>query len=214
LAGEAKFDEVAALRIVVLEWQKRPAARLLSGNYDADTAVLDDNIFAPTPPPEGRKDAAVKSSTQQRRTALLRLYLSERLHILKASELLLRSLDTPQDAELVANPSIDTPANVLFHAFCPDYDFSKFLHICADALQVRVDCMNKGPGWMALEDGDVPAEESWLETQIMETITILQLIFDVSVLDTEIPSAKSLISFFHFLEGMNFFAHFTDTVSP
>jgi nuclear pore complex protein Nup188 len=213
LAGEAKFDEVAALRIVVLEWQKHPATRLLSGSYSTDTAAVDDNIFVPTPPPEGQKDAATKSSTQQRRTGLLKLYLSERLHNLKTSELLLRSLGTLRDADQLADARTTTPANVLFHAFCPDHDFSKFLHTCADALQVRVDLMTKGSGWQALLDGESSAEESWLETHIMETITILQLIFDVSVLDTEIPSAKSITTFFHFLEGVNFFAHFADTVS-
>jgi nuclear pore complex protein Nup188 len=213
LAGEAKLDEVAALRIVVLEWQKRPANRLLSGLYDTEAAAADHNIFAPTPPPQGQNDASAKESTQQRRTQLLKLYLSERLHLLKTSELVLRSFGMPQDSQQLANAAAQTIGDTLFQSFCPKYDFSNFLLQCATALQTRVDRMNSGPGWSAHEDGEIPAQESWLETQILETVIILLFIFDVAVLETEIPSAQSVTATFQFLRDVQFFASFTESVS-
>jgi nuclear pore complex protein Nup188 len=214
LAGAAKFDEVAALRIVVLEWQKRPASRLLLGAYDSEVATTDDSIFAPVPRPEGLKDASAKESIQQRQSQLLKLYLSERLHLLKASELILRSLGTPQDAQRLTDPAAQTIGDTLFYTFCPKYNFSGFLLQCTSALESRVDRMNSGPGWAAREDGEFPAGESWLETQILETIAILQLIFDVSILETEIPSAQSVTAIFQFFRNVQFFASFTESVSP
>jgi nuclear pore complex protein Nup188 len=211
LAGEAKVDEVAALRIVVLEWQKRPAVRLLSGKYDTEDVDQNANIFAPTLPPDGQKHSSAQESVQHRRTHLLKLFLSEQLYILKSSEYILRTLHTTSQVE-ARQATVSGPADVIFEAFCPNANSSAFLLKCAGALQVRVDRMTNGPEWKSQEDGEIPAQESWLETQIEESITILQLIFDVSVLETKLPSAQSITAMFEFLGNVNFFAHFTESV--
>lgn len=217
LAAEAKIDEVSALRIVVLEWQKRPITRLVSGDLGKESLESDPwtsfgASILTSKPEEGSKEPAETTgsfeSTPRRRKRLLRLYLSEHLHVLSVSELLIRCLD-----EDVLPEISESAAQAVYREFCPENDGSAFLVQCASKLHERVERITQGATWSPLEpDGDIPGEEHWLETQILEMTVIFQLIFDICTTDTEIPSSAAISALFKFLESMTFFADFAESV--
>ena len=115
LSKETSIDEISALRIVVLEWQTRPAAQLLRGFSDEETSTMQDvvggtslqaSLLAP------KSSFAAGSGTLQERSInrfndadprhlrLLEIYLSERRYILKVSEYLVYHAlhaDAPED---------------------------------------------------------------------------------------------------------------------
>lgn len=103
LSKEVGIDELSALRIVVLEWQTRPAVQLLRGFSDEETSTVQDvvggtslqaSMLAP------KSSFAAGSGTLQERSMdrfndtdprhlrLLEIYLSERRYILKVIEYL------------------------------------------------------------------------------------------------------------------------------
>lgn len=104
LSKETSIDEVSALRIVVLEWQTRPAVQLLRGFSDEETSTIQEvvggsslqaSLLAP------KSSFAAGSGTLQERSTdrfndadprhlrLLEIYLSERRYIFKVSEYLI-----------------------------------------------------------------------------------------------------------------------------
>lgn len=97
LSKETNINEIDALRIVVLEWQSRPAQRLLRESPH-ETADLQSpagiNGLAESPPslvplqpPELEQDASnAVDYSDARRQRILLIYLSERRYILKTSE--------------------------------------------------------------------------------------------------------------------------------
>lgn len=101
LSDRMKIDEIAALRIVVLEWQKRPANRmLLDSPYDEKIQFgpsirengLKTSISSPRHAAPRNQVGLEKSnncsfdSSHARRQRLVHIYLSERRYILKTSE--------------------------------------------------------------------------------------------------------------------------------
>ncbi|KAF2432733.1 hypothetical protein EJ08DRAFT_647824 [Tothia fuscella] len=220
LAGEARVDEVTALRIVVLEWQKSPANRILLDQYDNDlsnparngtfsASVFHASIAAK---PEGLKEENTITSsfdlTPQRRTRLLRLYLSEKLHIIKVSELLFRShtFKTKSQTQIAGSSSLVDGGSALLESLCPEREVSSFLLKIAQSFQARVDGLDRGPGWASLEEVDATLSESWTETELLEIQVILQYIFDVSVIDVFLPSAESVSRILEVLSNVGFFA--------
>jgi nuclear pore complex protein Nup188 len=109
LSQVAHIDKVAALRMVVLEWQKRPAAQMLSRSVDEEDSetpdgLLDISIFASksstTDAPKNSGDPPSKSfdSTYSRQLRLIRLAISEASYVLAVSELRLRQYAMSQRA--------------------------------------------------------------------------------------------------------------------
>lgn len=100
LSKTTNINEIEALRIAVLEWQTRPAHRLLDSPHD-DAAhyrkALSVNGLAAsfrrsaqTTPLSPDQDASnLFDTAEARRDRLLFIYLSERQYLLKTSELLL-----------------------------------------------------------------------------------------------------------------------------
>ena len=104
VSKHAEIDEVSALRIVVLEWQNRPNAQLLSRFSEEEITSLQDVVGI-----HGLSrsvgeiqaigllkyvdaqsaDASTFSSQESRRLRLFHLCLTEKLHILKVSRRLL-----------------------------------------------------------------------------------------------------------------------------
>jgi nuclear pore complex protein Nup188 len=224
------------LRIVVLEWQKRPASRLIVDQYENEfkgnaASDFNDSVFdastAAKPPEDSPNPEVSKTSfdtSQQRRSRLLRLYLSEKLHILKVSELLLRSHAFRSQREkgkaAVARKEVEkgsapssSPGGALLDALCPSNDASAFLLKAAQALQDCFERMSNGPGWASVGDDDAMITETWTETEILEMQAILQFVFDVSAIDTFIPSAAAVSRILEVLTGVDFFANFIDSVS-
>ena len=101
LSRETNIDEVAALRIAVLEWQSRPCSRLLQSNcleqISSRQPINGSQIAAasfngsrssihPGSVLVGNKGSEASSDAEARRIRLLEVYLSERRYIIKTCE--------------------------------------------------------------------------------------------------------------------------------
>lgn len=235
LSKETGIDELSALRIVVQEWQTKSTAHLLSGFSEEETASLQDvatsngfgtsflGLQSSIPPATNvNNDPAVSTNHQSR---LIELYLAERRYILKVCEWVLHAhireiaLATTSNAYgkhtgkgkdqssweaevgrtiLEADDSEGVPTPRL----------GKVMLDCIDALQNRVDELQKGSGYFKDEGGRVDVEEAWGENQILEAIHIMQLIFLLIDSSTEITPSNIILAWLRFTSRYGFFDQF------
>ena len=223
LSKEAKCDEVAALRVVILEWQSRPAMRLLeSGNEGNDTVAIEKSVNGKDE--EHSQDE--KSSTldrniiqddrpnfdnaMQRRKRLLRLFFSEKFFVLRTAELLVRqyfltTMDHMKLAAIQGAEEIPFLSERIYKSLTHDGKCEQFVRDSLEALQKRIDRVNSGPSWDRVEEEDVAMEELWAEVQLSEMIVILQLLFVVLSHSADVPSSSTCSAFFRFQAKYNFF---------
>ncbi|KAH0537326.1 hypothetical protein FGG08_005880 [Glutinoglossum americanum] len=206
LSKECNINEVGALRVVLLEWQTRPATQLLSGFSEVEVASVQDaagesalgsSIFLPNPsilslPPDQQNDTAGSKSVENRRLRLLNLYLSERRYILKVSESLIRA--GLSDPGAIASPISKgkgkeredtnrvgrigrTILNARIFGGEAGRSGKPFLIECIEALQDRVMGLENGSGWFKDEGGRLDVEADWGKNQILEMIHIMQIMF-------------------------------------
>ncbi|KAF2140628.1 uncharacterized protein K452DRAFT_49192 [Aplosporella prunicola CBS 121167] len=225
LSKEAKVDEVSALRIALLEWQTRPAAQLLSGfteeealsvqsaaggaNLGSSTFLPNSSILAAATDGLGQNFAAF-ASAEQRRLRILDTYLSERTHILKLSDLLVRigsaALKTETSAETRDKGTSKVPwvaelGKSVFQAQCTAAAFKSSF----DALRARFQALAEGSGWYQAEGGNSDAEEIWGHCQLTEAISLLQIIFAQADTKPEALEAQTLIDWFDMTASYDFF---------
>jgi nuclear pore complex protein Nup188 len=232
LAEAVHIDKVAALRIVVLEWQKQPAVRMLSRSLDeedsqASDSSLDVSMFAPksyiVDAPKGPGDENAKSfeSTYNRQLRLIRLSISEASYILAISELKIRQCAVSKAAskeQTLAGP-IDEVGKVLFEAACPNGDASKSIMESVDALRKSLHLLGMNGEHPAskqktLEKFWQDLEEFWLNAHMMRVISSLQYIFTIADSSSQIPTADAVLSYFELMSEHNFFAQIDDLVRP
>jgi nuclear pore complex protein Nup188 len=225
LADQTKINKAAALRIVVLEWQNRSAARLLwSGGDDADKSLEEQNesfqkssFFAKSSMISDSQMAAERTndgfvSNEERQFRLLRLYMAERLHVLRTSSLLIRhfleysTLDGKSTSQLLLigrhlhssicktenRPATGEPTRV-------DNCIGDF----TGALKQRVNKLEAGSGWYAADGGNESLERQWRQSQLDEMVPLLQLMF--SVVSRVIPSSKATLGYMTLLSERSFF---------
>ncbi|KAI9812889.1 MAG: hypothetical protein M1827_004407 [Pycnora praestabilis] len=238
LSQQARISEVSALRIVVLEWQTRPAAQLLNGFSEeevnsvldaAGSASLGSSVFLPRSsilPLPGAAQAAASIGPDLptgRRLRLLNLYLSERRYLLKVSELFVSaglyeeaSNQEPQGSGKRKEKKVSTWVQDIGTLIChwytsggdPGTGSSRYLCDCITALQRSVDALEKGSGWLDEEGGRAEFEDSWGKNQIVEMIHIMQLMFFVLDSSRVITSSAVVLAWFRFMITYSFFNSF------
>jgi nuclear pore complex protein Nup188 len=215
LANEAKVEETAALRIVVLEWQLRPRERLLSIDPDGtgfggDTAMgasfnvstsFSQSFLAETSATDGAFD-----SEEARRARLLRLYLQERMHVLRLADLLIRFY-MDHGSLALCTPQLLECGKALHESICEtrsdDVKYESCVHEFVEALKQRINRVESGSGWYAAEGGNELLELAWSQAQVEEMVPILQLA--LSVVFKAVPSSKSTLSYFELMKERHFF---------
>lgn len=224
LASEAKVDDVTALRIVVLEWQSRARTRLLSIETSGESQPPEEGMFGKTLKkstfhPRSSLLAGVQlparenktfDSVDERRARILRLYLSEHLHILRVALVLIqnqyeyRSFN-PHSAKQL--PPIVKVGEDFVRAVCPGREATSetFLRSFVEALQQRINRLQAGSCWYAADGGKAELEADWLEHQFLEMITILQTL--LQFLAYVVPSSASTLAYFRLMRQQRFF-HF------
>lgn len=167
LAEALHIDKVAALRIVVLEWQKQPTTRMLSRSLDDEDSqapddLLDISIFAPKSlnAPAGPEQATKSfDSTYSRQLRHIKFAISEASYVLAVSELKIRQFalerepkkaqtagtaeggqKSPQKEQAPAGP-VDEVGRSLFEAACPHGDGSRTIVDCVNALRQCLDTL-------------------------------------------------------------------------
>jgi nuclear pore complex protein Nup188 len=219
LANEAKVEETAALRIVVLEWQLRPRDRILSVDLDPAFTAADAG-------PSGASFNASMSFTQSfmakdtreqldssfeseaaHKVRLLQLYLQERLHVLRLADLLIRFYIGHVTVPNENIPRILEMGKSLLNAVCKSASktltYESCVHEFVEALQQRINRLESGSGWYAKEGGSELLEVIWSQAQIEEMVPILQLTFNVVF--RAVPSSKSTLSYFELMKERFFF---------
>lgn len=223
LSQNAAIDEVTALRITILEWQDRPATRLLAGfSEEEGISLLDaagvDNFSASLAGSQvmgalkttasREEDTSTFSSERSRRLRLRYLYLSEKSHILKISRKLLSIYlrDTipnggtesntyhPIQKEPHGNDSLRDLGSSIFKGKIKGDDYIFFLRDCIDAIKSRLQAFHSDGGWFSTTEADEESEAAWRTVLIEEVIHIMQIIFLQLEASTSIPTADLLIS--------------------
>lgn len=228
LSQEAKVDEVTALRIVILEWQSRSAARILLGytkeeNISLQRAVraadLSASAFAPPHAREGKNLADNDfDSDENRHARLLSTFLSEREHILGISFLLsASSLQDPLEPyvrkyatqkkkrtrtipwlEIAAKKREDARASSKHSPLDPIVQ-------AVQSLEKRIRALEIGSGWSDVGISSQQLEVAFQSSQAVEMIRILEILFvRISLLSRLVPS-KSVQVWFEFAQKYSYF---------
>jgi nuclear pore complex protein Nup188 len=216
LAKEAKIDEVTALRITILEWQTRIPTRILAGVGDqesTDVGAFASSIFSASPQLQSF------DSKESRRARILKIYFSERVFLIKTSEILLQSSPAQQTAsarhqEDKGEPRshwIEQVATALFKTRTLDNGKNSerhqpFLQECIGALRDRLDSLEAGSG-ISIEDIE-EVELLWAKSQIVEMIHIMQAMFVMIGSSPRITSSTALLAWLRFIDTYGSFDSF------
>ena len=229
LSKETQIDEVTALRINILEWQSRPISQLLLGDPAENAARLNPRLggnslrLSQSLKPVGSSTlsngkSTFSNDTEARRTRLLRLYLSERRYIIKTSEHVVFAA-LCQGASVGGTETTlesttwikDLGSAILsiwnIHEQSKNTEKSIFVS-AVDALQIRVDNLEKGSGWFKGEEFREELELAWAESQLLETINILQLMLILLESMTEVTRSDAFLAWFRFMGTFGFFETF------
>jgi nuclear pore complex protein Nup188 len=237
LSKESNINEVGALRVVLLEWQTRPATQLLSGFSEEEVASVRDaaggsalgsSIFLSNSSilsvsSSQQSDATAFNSDENRRQRLLKLYLSERRYILKVSESLIRA--GLSDNGFTASPMSKgkgkekddtnragrigrTILNARIFGGEAGRSGKPFLIECIEALQERVTALETGSGWFKDEGGRLGPEEAWVKNQILEMIHIMQIMFLLLDAQSDITLSSVALAWLRLMSKYAFFDRF------
>ncbi|KAL4915913.1 nucleoporin subcomplex protein binding to Pom34-domain-containing protein [Aspergillus aurantiobrunneus] len=214
LSEKSGIDEVNALRIVVLEWQTRPATRLLGRFADEEATSLKgaagvDNfrlsLAAPSfaeifnSRPDEENCAAGFVSEKNRRLRLTELYLSERSHIIKtARKLLALFLDSDnQDSTFQQQRSASGLRKLgasIFSDKVSGRGWHDFARECIKAVETRLSALKGEGGWLSAVESNEQIDNLWRTTIVEEILHLLQSLFMQLQTSTEIPPADLLLS--------------------
>ncbi|TLD15065.1 hypothetical protein E2P81_ATG09913 [Venturia nashicola] len=227
LAQTLDIDEVAALRIVVLEWQRQPTTRMLfrplnEDDFEAPEDLLDISIFAPksstanAPNRPDAQPAQTFDSTYSRQLRHIKLAVTEASYVLAVSELKLRHYAVSRAEK---EQAIDEVGKNLFEAASPLGDASQTIidavggfRTCLDTLGINGEHptdknKNLDKFWEEIEP-------FWYRTHMMRMMSYLQYIFTVADSSSFIPTAEAVLAYFELMKKHSFFVNMDDTILP
>ncbi|GMG05305.1 unnamed protein product [Aspergillus oryzae] len=226
LSQKAGIDEISALRIAVLEWQNRPATRLLSGFSEEESTSLQsaagvENFRMSLAGPSfaeifsqkvGREDnASGFVSEESRRLRLRELYLSERTHIIKTARrsfaLSLRNdvnEPAPQMSEQKRSDLLCQLGATLFNDNLAGDKCRTFIQACIKAIQGRLSALESDGGWLGLAESNEAVEDLWRTALVEEILHIVQILFLRLQSSAELPSADVFVSWLRLMGDYNF----------
>ena len=217
LSKETKIDEVSALRIVVLEWQTRPAVQLLRGSQVDEITPLAANgargshlqaSFSAAAPSSlfgksfgvGANAPAAFDDAGPRRRRLLETYLSERRYILKTCEYVTFAAScklqsgSPSNVTNGAAGWLEEVGGAIISTWKDDGSAQSkgknFVADAVEALRSRMESLGKGSGWMSDENQQEGIELAWARNQILEMIHIMQILLT----RLDLPAMKLMTS--------------------
>lgn len=228
LSGKAGIDEITALRIAVLEWQNRPAARLLTRFSEEEATSLQnaagvDNLCTSLVGADfteilrqktgSESDVSEQASEESRRLRLRNLYISERSHAIKTSrKLLTLSLynghqDEPTLRRERGNDRRDSLRKLGETIFSNKFGgegWRQFLQDCINAVRGRLTALEGDGGWLGAAESSEEVEDTWRTISVEEIVHILQMLFLQLQASSEIPPAGLLISWLRLMADYSF----------
>ncbi|KAB8237423.1 nucleoporin [Aspergillus alliaceus] len=226
LSSKAGIDEISALRIAVLEWQNRPATRLLSGFAEEETTSLQsatgvENFRVSLAGPSfseifsqnaGREiNATDFVSEGNRRLRLRNIYLSERTHIIKTARklfaLFLHSKTddyAPKKPEQNRSELLCQLGATVFKGKLAGEDCCTFIQACIKAVESRLSALEGEGGWLGITESSEAVEDMWRTALVEEILHIVQTLFLQLQASTELPSASVFLSWLRLMGDYNF----------
>ncbi|KAL4999117.1 nucleoporin subcomplex protein binding to Pom34-domain-containing protein [Aspergillus recurvatus] len=215
LSEKAGIDEVSALRITVLEWQTRPASRLLGRLADEEATSLKGaagvdtfrvSLAGPsfaeifnTRPGDGNS-AAEFVSEKTRRLRLRELYLSERTHIVKTARKLLALFlnsddqDPPPRQQPGSSSDLCKLGASIFKDKITGSNWHVFAQECIKGVETRLSALDGEGGWLSVAESSEEIESLWRTTLVEEVSHLLQSLFMLLQNSSGIPPADLLLS--------------------
>lgn len=240
LSKEVTIDEVSALRIVVLELQTRARNNLTSdfsaeekaslqeaaGNINTETSNLVPQLLLNDVTASGDATPSFDSESSRRRR-ILQLYLSEKRHILKCSQLLFQASLAPARQSSLDNDESRGDESTLTgrvgralveKTAGADTSFDGYLHDSLDALKKLLGGLETGSGWTIEDTEESSIEIDWFHDQIVEIILILEIVLWILDVDKDnmeernqivaLRNSSIVLTWFQLVAPYNFFDNF------
>ncbi|KAJ5167020.1 uncharacterized protein N7482_005801 [Penicillium canariense] len=222
LSEKARIDEVAALRITVLEWQNRPATRLTTtfsseeatslqsaaGTDNLRVSVAGPNLASILKQTADNAGSSTFDTAASRRLRLRALYLSERSHLLKTyRKLLALSLhDTPTGS--IAFSTRETELVELgiriFKEQSAGDGLHRLLEACIIAIQNRLQDLESSGSWLGAAESNGETEDIWRTTVVEEITHVLQIMFHGLRASQAVPCGALLLSWLELMVDYDF----------
>ncbi|KAJ5359603.1 uncharacterized protein N7496_012016 [Penicillium cataractarum] len=221
LSDKARIDEITALRIVVLEWQNRPAARLTTtfsseeatslqsaaGSDNLRVSVAGPNLASILKQTAGDAGSSTFDTEESRRLRLRALYLSERIHLLKTfRKLLALSYHTPtEQAPLNTHENNLVKLGItMFQEKSTGQGLYKLLEACITTVQNRLQDLESSGSWLGAAESNEETEDIWRTTLVEEIVHILQIMFHQLRASQAIPCGALLLSWLELMIEYDF----------
>jgi nuclear pore complex protein Nup188 len=225
LSQNAGIDEIAALRIAILEWQQRPAKRLATG-FSAEEAtslqsaagtenfrgsLTGPNLASILNQTARSEDAQSFESEKSRRLRLREVYLSEASHVVKTLRKLLAL--SQHDGFLVDSTAFDSSDRklalkklgiALFKNKATGDELNRFLQDCIDSIRSRLTSLEGTGGWLSATESSEELESVWRTSLVEEIVHLMQLMFHQLQHSEEIPNADLLVSWLELMSDYRF----------
>ncbi|KAF2798196.1 hypothetical protein K505DRAFT_371910 [Melanomma pulvis-pyrius CBS 109.77] len=230
LSQQARISEYAALRLVMIEWQARPSIQLLSGlteeealsvqdaaglsNLGASTFVPNSSILS-APSGLSLQSDAQFDSPDQRRLRIIDIYHSNRVSILRISQLLV-SWGAEKELRATCGNDYRVCASWLEQLGqsiaakqsqgLSDRSESEALNYCIRAIDTRLDSLDNGFTWDVSETILDAATEKWMTGQVTEIVHILHIaLIHADLLTPKFVSAATIEQWFTSMSNREFF---------
>lgn len=218
LSKEAGVEELAALRIVILEWQQRAAAQLLSEWSEEEKLSLRDATisagFGTTtsrdPSEIAGADLSEFNNDKQRHGRLLATLWSEKVHVLKVSAVLL-GFAQPSEVQPVKSKSksqkpkikswVENVGRSVWTAQTASPDF--FVQ-CLKALEDRLGLLGDSSKWPASVAEDEELTPAFATALFTELAVIMRVAFVHVAASSGISDAASVKAWFGLMDQSYF----------
>lgn len=210
---------------MLLECQFRRASQLLGLFSEEETLNLQEatgncklsNSISCSLLPQGLQPSTIREEFEKlesRRLRILQTLLSERCYLWSCAEYLLHifflNLDEKEDEKNVNNkegigaPWLVEQAN----------NFAQFLYSTGsealileyiNAIRNSLETLRKGCSLFKENGGQNELEEDWIETQVIEAIFSMKIIWHFLLYTIETPSSQFVLEWFRLLESNDFF---------
>ncbi|GIZ40145.1 hypothetical protein CKM354_000349700 [Cercospora kikuchii] len=220
LSKELQIEEMAALRLAMIEWQERAADQLLNTAFNgpsglngpSSTALVKSTIDLSTSTSGSSRPALTFTDQDVRRQRLLDVYLSETNHLLRLSADLANRCAVsksnvqgePTGAFRLDNPRswIDRVAAKVMEIMCPSTSRNEgeaFISKCISKTETVLDRGDATTAWpkVFVDDSKAP---TYIDALAWELTNTLRLLLAALYQYDGIPSASALLAWFTLME--------------
>ncbi|SMY19517.1 unnamed protein product [Zymoseptoria tritici ST99CH_1A5] len=224
LSKEVQIEELAALRMAIIEWQERPADQLLitasngpnplSGPANLTSSVLTRDSFNFSASTTAAARPTLDFGKQDvRRARLLNVYLSETSHLLKLSaDLVGRVKVGKDDTQGIPSGSlrgglkttwIDEVAHKIEDTMCASRQVAESEAFCVKCIEKTESLLVAGTGQTSspkVFTDDPTKAQSYLDARLVDLVSTLRLLLSAIYALDGVPSATTVQNWFLTME--------------